>query len=560
MIGHAGSRWRTAAPRGGRFELQELSPSQAAKLFHLTLEEISLLEGARAIIVDAVRGVVDRLFSRISMLPAGDVLLSGGRRGSPRGSGGLSVAESRLRRWLSLALRPWDPRIRESRLRRLIAFCVRKGVPGSYTLAIFSCVEHICLDVVRSVADGPERAEGMAAALRKRLTTEKLVWTCAHMRHVERQERAKRERLEQTIEARSQRLGSTVLLAQAVAEETDEVQVARALAKFILDTLDPDFLAVHVIDESDIVDTPVILEGGRRVDKPDDVAMRRLRNNWTLCRAARTGRAFEVADVPNALVSCPRQAWPCAEGSYCCVPLTNGTEVTGWMHLRRRSPEGFSHEEVEVLNIYGQMVGTALSSLRLMRQNRHQARTDPLTGLANRRHFEELLAREELLLARHEGQASLLMIDLDKFKEINDTYGHEAGDRMLRVLTAELRDCVRRTDEVARLGGDEFVILLRDCGVDDACCVAEKIIAALADKPVHMDPSTSCRMSVSIGVASCPEHGATLSDAWLLADAALYQAKDAGRGGFAIVDQSKPGFQKKAWRRSAVPITRPAAV
>jgi diguanylate cyclase (GGDEF)-like protein/PAS domain S-box-containing protein len=155
---------------------------------------------------------------------------------------------------------------------------------------------------------------------------------------------------------------------------------------------------------------------------------------------------------------------------------------------------------------------------------RRLAVTDPVTGVWNRRHGEDLLSAD-LSAAHHDGQAlSLLMLDVDNFKAINDTRGHQAGDRVLVEIGRRLGAVCRDTDMVARWGGEEFVILLRDCALQEGVHIAENIRATIADTP-FIDAGV---VTVSIGVAEA--RGQDDLTSWVArADAALYVAKGSGR-------------------------------
>ena len=159
-----------------------------------------------------------------------------------------------------------------------------------------------------------------------------------------------------------------------------------------------------------------------------------------------------------------------------------------------------------------------------------QARHDPLTGLVNRRGFDEFLEREITGLARHGGMLSLLAIDIDYFKKVNDESGHPAGDAVLNALGAVLTARVRAGDLVARIGGEEFAVLLPACGPDRAAERAEGLRRAVAaESAVWPDPIT-----VSIGVATIPDHAASAVALAAAADTALYAAKGAGRNAVSI--------------------------
>lgn len=157
-----------------------------------------------------------------------------------------------------------------------------------------------------------------------------------------------------------------------------------------------------------------------------------------------------------------------------------------------------------------------------------QSRTDPLTGLANRRHLDEHFS--QLLESNQIRNQSLglLHIDLDYFKEINDTKGHLLGDAVLTNLAGILRDCVRSQDFIARIGGDEFVIVITDQSQEELEAVAQRVINA-TDKTLEID-GDECTLSVSVGVASDESGQLTLNQMLKFADLALYRAKHNGRG------------------------------
>jgi diguanylate cyclase (GGDEF)-like protein len=513
-------------------QVVELSASQAAKLFHLSPGDIDLLAHVRRVLLDSSETILNRLFGRLSMLPEGTRLFLGRRH---------PAQASRMRRWLQRCLRPWDPEIREPRLKPLALHCARTGVPMTYVTAVFACLEEVCLEVLAEGNHTPPLPPRSSEILRRRLATEQTGFLSICSREAHRIAAEGTRRLEQTVRERSERLRSTIRLSQAVTSEVDETQVMRVLAHHVLEVFHPDFLVIHTILQGDFVESPVCIINGEVSEVEDDDAMHRLRKDWSLCRAARTGEVVHVSDVERSLLGCPFRAWPSELGSYCCVPLASGTQVLGWMHLRRQQAGGFCEEELEVLGIYGQMVGTAITSHRLVVENRRQATTDSLTGLSNRRHFESVMQKEELLLARRGSAASLLMLDIDHFKGFNDNFGHETGNRILVAFGVALRNCLRRSDEVARIGGDEFVVLLRDCDSEHAARVAAKVLLVASETSVRIDATTCQHLEISAGVAACPQHAGSLEETLLLADVALLRAKESGKNRYITYDDSVDG-------------------
>ena len=158
--------------------------------------------------------------------------------------------------------------------------------------------------------------------------------------------------------------------------------------------------------------------------------------------------------------------------------------------------------------------------------------TDPMTGVWNRHHGSELLEAETARPDRAQMQLAVLMVDIDNFKNINDTHGHEVGDRVLIEVARRLKDAVRDSDVVARWGGEEFVVLLRDCPLADAVARAEKIRRQIADAP-FADAGT---VTISVGAAELTADEDL--DHWLgRADKALYEAKRSGRNAVVAGEQ-----------------------
>jgi diguanylate cyclase (GGDEF)-like protein len=182
-------------------------------------------------------------------------------------------------------------------------------------------------------------------------------------------------------------------------------------------------------------------------------------------------------------------------------------------------------------------VGELLASFNTLFQQRkaleaeleRQARTDALTGLPNRRYFLEVAASELARTARFGGELSVLILDLDHFKKVNDAHGHHAGDVALRHFAETCRAALREVDLVARFGGEEFVILLPETGTDAATDVAERLRQAVADMDVTVDENTVFRLTTSIGITTSTSPDDDIDTLLSLADSALYEAKAGGR-------------------------------
>jgi diguanylate cyclase (GGDEF)-like protein len=208
-----------------------------------------------------------------------------------------------------------------------------------------------------------------------------------------------------------------------------------------------------------------------------------------------------------------------------------------------RSPMGASDQEIAWLRILASLVGFQLERERLEKRLAQQALHDPLTLLPNRLQLMQRLTRPRRRAARREGAVAVLFLDLDNFKRVNDTLGHEAGDQLLIGVASRLRACVRDEDMVARLGGDEMVVVAEHVErIEDAITLAERILRAIAP-PFDLGGGAIARTTPSIGIAlSDPNReDDDLSTLLQQADHAMYRAKAAGKGRYAVFDPALDG-------------------
>ena len=227
-----------------------------------------------------------------------------------------------------------------------------------------------------------------------------------------------------------------------------------------------------------------------------------------------------------------------SSGGYVCVPLSAQGETLGVLHLGPASQHTSSsaisaEEEMEILSRQGSAVGErislALANLRLRGVLRSQSIRDPLTGLFNRRYMEESLEREVSRAARNNQAVSLIMIDIDYFKRFNDTFGHQAGDTLLRSLGEFLSQRTRGQDVACRFGGEEFALILAGASGNDAAKRAELLREDLQQLTVTHAGQVLGKVTLSLGVAVFPGNGATAEELVHAADEALYRAKEEGR-------------------------------
>jgi diguanylate cyclase (GGDEF)-like protein len=199
------------------------------------------------------------------------------------------------------------------------------------------------------------------------------------------------------------------------------------------------------------------------------------------------------------------------------------------MTVAREGDEFTPGERDVFLYLIGQ-VAASIENIALHELVSEQAVTDELTGLSNQRRFREQIAREDERAQRFRHDLSLIMLDIDDFKQVNDDYGHLQGDEVLRMVGRVLDEESRGVDEPARYGGEEFAVALPETDLAGAVEVAERIRSRIESERVpHVDGATALRVTASVGAASMPASATSVQELIAAADAALYEAKRAGK-------------------------------
>jgi diguanylate cyclase (GGDEF)-like protein len=246
------------------------------------------------------------------------------------------------------------------------------------------------------------------------------------------------------------------------------------------------------------------------------------------CKAVRMGRRFRANDVTQEPL-CPAKFLSPKEGSYYCGPLIAGGVIIGAVRLEG-ARDFWTGERESLLEGYLSVASSALSNLRLLVRMKERANVDELTGLYNRRFLDDYARKLIAIASRKESPFGIIMLDLDHFKEFNDLYGHEVGDRILRHFSKTVTRAMREANLAARYGGEEFIVVLPDTGTKGCHLVAERIRKAVekmvvpsgTDKPLP-------KITVSLGIAVYPDHAKTFEELLQASDKALYESKRAGR-------------------------------
>ncbi|MCC2525401.1 diguanylate cyclase [Vibrio coralliilyticus] len=264
------------------------------------------------------------------------------------------------------------------------------------------------------------------------------------------------------------------------------------------------------------------------------------------CWSLRKGRVYQSNDEFHTL-SCEHME-NVGDNQTLCIPLTAHGNTIGIMHLY------FGSSEVEIDEITEQLafsvaehLGLALANLSLQEKLRSQALSDPLTGLFNRRFFEQKLTEHAMNSATSEQPLSLLMLDLDHFKRFNDNFGHDAGDFVLKEISALLKRSVGDDEIACRLGGEELAVLLPQSNMKQATEFANTLCEAVRSLHLEHKGLSLGQLGVSIGVSTYPKPSSDMESLVKMADQALYMAKDLGRSRVVNYDEyrthKKPGLE-----------------
>ena len=256
------------------------------------------------------------------------------------------------------------------------------------------------------------------------------------------------------------------------------------------------------------------------------------RQNGLTYSVAHSGEVIIVEDMQDhPLYKNVPQNWT---GSIIGIPLKISNTVVGVLNMARSATGGFTASELRLLGLLADQAAVAISNANLHQMISRQAYSDTLTGLPNRRALDERLEEEVQSARRNNYSFAVVMMDLDGFKDVNDTYGHSIGDDVLRVVFGQMARGVRNTDFLARYGGDELTLILTQSDISSARIVTGKILDGMKKLKFILPDKKKLKLGISGGIALYPVHARNGPDLLRAADTALYQAKKHNRGTFQI--------------------------
>ena len=334
--------------------------------------------------------------------------------------------------------------------------------------------------------------------------------------------RAVRER-EELVEE----LHALLEISRAASEAADETSLARSLAAKLRAASRTDACIISRWAHDSTMLTALAHHGVEGTATLTDIA--EFPQTWAVLRSTEA----RVIQSDPAVDAEPEARALAALGGHTLLmlPLTVGGRAIGLIELISLSgPRYFGPDEMKVFQTMAGSAAAGLENVRLLEQLRHAADVDQVTGANNHRYLQERLRQEIARAARGRGELSVLMLDLDHFKPINDRFGHADGDRVLRNVANTIKNQVRTNDIVARYGGDEFVVVMPDTPSAQAQEVARRVIVGIRERRHELSDGSEVKVGCSGGLAVYPENGRTAALLLQAADGAMYASKRAGRG------------------------------
>ena len=225
--------------------------------------------------------------------------------------------------------------------------------------------------------------------------------------------------------------------------------------------------------------------------------------------------------------------------SHLTLPIALEGEILGCISINSDQPNAFDAQDLQFFSVIGYQMTATIEHLQRLSSVKNLAIYDTLTGLYNRRYFDEKFGTEAQQAFVNKTSLSLVLIDIDHFKKVNDTFGHPEGDKILRGVATLLKNSVRKKDTVARYGGEEFILILPEANLEGASMIAERIRKLVENTSFDIG-NAHLNATISLGISSFPSHRARSKEELLkMADLALYRAKGEGRNRVSLYDPAQ---------------------
>ncbi len=313
---------------------------------------------------------------------------------------------------------------------------------------------------------------------------------------------------------------------RAIEEDMGKLEVYQRLARVLSEKFDIAHFSIYKVASSKNRIVPIVVDN--EFGAPCRWCDQQILVDANTCRVKRTGHAANALDFPE-ICTMFRGEVEGEKHTHICLPITQSGSVGCVVQLVLPADLGqYANCLIPFIVVYLRETAPVIEAKRLMEHLKESSLRDAMTGLYNRRFLEEYVTTLVATSQRRKTSFSILMLDLDYFKQVNDTFGHEAGDKVLKTLAETLSKSVRSSDMVVRYGGEEFLIILMDTNAESALKIAENIRAKVEDTKISL-PGTMLQKTISIGVSEFPLDTDTFWQVVKYADVALYAAKMQGR-------------------------------
>jgi diguanylate cyclase (GGDEF)-like protein len=345
--------------------------------------------------------------------------------------------------------------------------------------------------------------------------------------------------LHEEVRQRQEELSLISHLAAIMTSSLDINEICDHFIKELKRVIDTDWVAIIVIEGESLRFLALSAEADSAWQQGDSIPVKGTDIEWALEHK----NAFVEPDLAQEVRFWTGE-YHLRQGVHSVVhlPLMVNDKAIGSLSLGNRRPNAYSQSQIQLLSQLASQIAMPIENARLYAEAEQLARIDQLTGLWNRRHLEERIQVEIGRHSRYGGAFSLVILDLDFFKAFNDSYGHLAGDKLLKQLGTIMKGAIRGTDEAFRYGGDEFAILLTKTNIKDAYEVAERVRSRVAEEIKVGDTS----VTASFGLASWPVDGVRINEVIAAADMALYYAKQSGGNQSHAISELLPSLTKRA--------------